>query len=385
MRALQKRASGSLCRVRVENGDDNARPRRDLRYVKNTVAIVSLRFNPAFLQHMIAFAKAVRELGFEPQFLLDRGYEGFRELTEVAPMCHSYEATSSTKWSHAIFLNASTDNPELATALHRDNVKIVYVYHEPWHMSLQYFWSEGIAGTAKAIAAHRLTVPVLKMSATVILESRFGLKMYEQGDARYNNKYVYFPQIYDDDAAVDMSALVQGKRYFSFLGTLCRSHGFDQYVAFMLRALGRGADLRFLIASRNPPPPSLEKDERFQKNRSKVEIRCGRSLTNDEMNKCYAESMCVWNVYRRSTQSGVLPKAMMFGTPVLASPVGSFPEYVRDGENGRFVNAEQTEDILRALEDIQGNIASYAENCRRSFRGSFFYQSQLAQLREILR
>ncbi|HEY2469955.1 MAG TPA: glycosyltransferase [Terracidiphilus sp.] len=353
--------------------------------MRKTVAIVSLRFNPAFLQHLIAFAKAVRELGLEPQFLLDREYERFSELTQVAPMCHSYERSSATAWSHAIFLNASTGNPELAMALHRDNVKIVYVYHEPWHMSGQYFWSEGIIGTAKAIAAHRLTVPVLKLSATVILESRFGMRMYEQADARYNSNYVYFPQIYDDDVQVELSDLVHGKRYFSFLGTLCRSHGFDQYLGFMLGALERGADLRFLIASRNALPPSLEKDARFQQSRDRIEIRCGRPLTNDEMNRCYAESFCVWNVYRRSTQSGVLPKAMMFGTPVLASAAGSFPEYVRDGENGRFVDAEQTDAILSALEDIQRNIPSYAANCRKSFRDNFFYQSQVPELRLILR
>ena len=348
------------------------------------VAIVSLRFNPAFLQHMIAFAKAVRELGFEPQFLVDRGYERFSELTREATMCHSYDPSSAASWSHAIFLNASTENPELAAALHRNKVKIVYVYHEPWHMSFQYFLSEGIMGTAKALAAHRLTVPVLRLSSTVILESRFGMRMYEQADARYNRNYAYFPQIYDDDANVGLFDLVQRKRYFSFLGTLCRSHGFDQYFEFMLSALERGADWRFLIASRNPLPPHLEKDARFQQNRSKVEIRCGRPLTNDEMNECYAESFCVWNAYRRSTQSGVLPKAMMFGTPVLASAVGSFPEYVLHGENGIFVDAEDTDGIMSALEEVRRNIASYAANCRQSFRENFFYQAQLSELRKIL-
>lgn len=58
--------------------------------------------------------------------------------------------------------------------------------------------------------------------------------------------------------------------------------------------------------------------------------------------------------YRRATQSGVVPLAMRFHTPVVSTRVGGLAEHVRDGENGFLVEPEApralAEAILRALE-----------------------------------
>ncbi len=351
--------------------------------MKNTVAIVSLRFNPAFIQHLIAFAKSLREIGFEPQFHLDRDYQRFSELTQAAPITLPGDTSFSMSWSHAIFLNASAENRDLAFMLKRSGVKILYVYHEPWHMSPSYLWSEGIIDTAKAFVAHRLTVPVLKLADTVILQSQFGVRMYQEADVRYNRRYVNFPQIYDDDAPGDILNRLQEKKYFSYIGNLSRVHGFDQYLAAMRDMLRRGKGVRFLIASRHPLPGHVLKNPILRANLDRVEIRCGRPLTNEEINRCYAESLCVWNVYRRSTQSGVLPKAFMFGTPVLASRIGSFPEYVQDGSNGKFVTHDPR-CIAKAIDELREGISRYAAGCRESFLQSFFYQSKLRELSQIL-
>jgi len=56
------------------------------------VALVSLRFNPAFIQFLIAYAKAVRALGYEPGFVLDPAYRRFTELKDVAPLFGFEEA-----------------------------------------------------------------------------------------------------------------------------------------------------------------------------------------------------------------------------------------------------------------------------------------------------
>ena len=138
--------------------------------------------------------------------------------------------------------------------------------------------------------------------------------------------------------------------------------------------------MRFLIASRLPLPGTLLNDPTLRKNLDRIEIRCGRPLGNDEINRCYLESFCVWNIYRRSTQSGVLPKAFMFGTPVIASRVGAFPEWVEEGVNGRFAEARDCEGILAALEDIRNNIEGYATRCRQTFIEKFFYRSNLAAI-----
>ncbi len=347
-------------------------------------AIVSLRFNPAFIQHLIAYAKAVSELGMEAEFLLDPPYSRFPELVAAAPIVEFRGFPVSASWDCAILLNPAVNNRKLGLELKRSGTKILYVYHEPWHMSLDYLRNEGISSAARAILAHRMTVPVLRLADTVILESHFGLEIYRSGDFRHNPKAVYFPQIYDDDTVGRGAELISQKQFFSFIGNPCRAHGFDQYLAAIRHALSSGMDVRFLIASRFALPDSVHRDPLLRQNADRLEFRCGQPLNNDEMNRCYAESFCVWNLYRRSTQSGVLPKALMFGTPVIASTAGSFPEFVRDGANGRFADAEDQGSIWVAADDMRQNIAEYSENCRKTFLEAFYYKSWLTDLRRLL-
>lgn len=352
--------------------------------MKAKIAIVSLRFNPAFIQHGIAYAKALRELGHEPEFLVDPAYKTFPEIGAAGHVRVLDSELRSVAWTHAVFLNPAVQNRDLAVALKKNGTRIVYVYHEPWQMSLSYLWSEGLAATVKASMAHWVTVPTIRLADIVILGSRYGLAAYQKWDSRYNRNSVCFPLIYDDEAPSDILGLLPQKRYFAFIGNLCRAHGFDQYLSFMRHALARGMDIRFLIASRNPIPNDLLKESLIQTNLDRIEIRCGRALDSEEINLCYAESFCVWNLYRRSTQSGVLPKAFMFGTAVIANKIGSFPEYIQQGVNGRFAKAENHQEIVDGLQDIRRNITSYAVNCRRSFHSNFFYRSLLLDLRRIL-
>lgn len=349
-----------------------------------TIFLVSLRCNPAFLQHLIAYAKAMRELGFEPAFLLDPAYKRFSELEPVAPILEACVPPRVPADARAIFFNPSLKNRSLAAALKHQGAQVIYIYHEPWQFSLAYLYGEGMLATLRAILAHRFTTPVLKLADEVIVESQYGLQQYSRSDIKFNSNPVYFPQIYDDDAKLQLDTQVSQKVYFSYIGNPCRAHGFDQFLGFVRYAILHGVDLRFLIASRHELPSTVYRDPALTKGRKKIEIRCGRPLSNQEMNRCYAESYCVWNVYRRSTQSGVLPKAFMFGAPVLASRIGSFPEYVAEGFNGRFVSGDDPEAILAATAEFRNNQERYFTNCRKSFLETFYYRAKLRELRIAL-
>jgi len=359
-------------------------PDRTAVFVDDKVAIVSLRFNPGFIQTLIAYAAAMRELGCEVEFLLDPAYCGFTELTAIAPVIQAHGSEVTGSWRYAVFVNPSTRNGELGASLKKQGTKILYVYHEPWQISLDFLRGEGLAGTLRAIVAHHMTVPILRLADCILLPSRTALAVYHTADARYNPRATYVPLIFDDDTAGDVLETLPGKRYFSFIGKPCRSHAFDQFTAAMRYAFKAGWDVRFLIAARQPLPDSVSRDPLIRKHMHQIEIRCGRPLNNQEMNRCYAESYCVWNLYRRSTQSGVLPKAFMFGTPVIASEIGSFPEFVQDRVTGRFSSAENHEHLWNAVKEMKENLAAYAMHCRRSFCETFYYRSCLPMLERLL-
>lgn len=349
----------------------------------NKVAIISLRINPAFIQHLIAYAKAIQELGGKADLLLDPSYRRFPELEQTARVVYYGVDELDPCWTHAIYLNVALENRKISAMLQARGVRQLYVYHEPWQMSLRYLLSEGLPDSLKALLAHRATVPVLKRAIVVVLESEFGLSVYQKNDARINPRAVYFPQIYDDDALASFPALLKSKRYFSFIGNPCKAHGFDQYLAFVRYCLQQNLDVEFMIACRQELP-DVEKDPLFVANADRLRIRSGKPLSNDEMNRCYAESLCIWNLYRRSTQSGVLPKALMFATPVLVTRIGSFSEYITDRYNGRFMAPGDHHGLVDAFHDFKSNQQSYGDHCRETFLRTFHYRSRLRDLAALL-
>jgi glycosyltransferase involved in cell wall biosynthesis len=281
-------------------------------------------------------------------------------------------------------MNPCTENRSIAVRLKQRQTRIFYIYHEPSQFSLRYLKDEGLAATVKAVVAHRFTTPVLKVADTVILASNHGLNTYRNGDARFNSNAIYLPLLYDDVCPPGSAEFLAKKIYFSYIGNPCRAHGFDQFVAMMRYALGADKDVKFLIACRHPLPSGLLNDPLLIRNSDRARIQCGRLLSDEEVNIFYAESLCVWNAYRRSTQSGVLPKAFMFGTPVVSTRTGSFEEYVQDGYNGVFVPSGHPEHVLNAQHAMSQDLDRYFRNCRKTFLDTFFYRAHLQQLNGAL-
>jgi glycosyltransferase involved in cell wall biosynthesis len=224
---------------------------------------------------------------------------------------------------------------------------------------------------------------MLKVSDAVILPSRYAAEVYAEGDVRYNSNAHFIPTMYDDEGA-GLVLQRAARKYFSYIGAICRGHEFDQYVAFMKRAFARRVNLHFMVASKDRLPDYVLKDKLVQDNRDRVEVVCGRALSSEEINRYYAQSFCVWNLYRRVTQSGVLVKSFMFGTPVIASRAGSFPEFVKDGFNGRFASVEDHAAIEAAVLDIREHLDEYTANCRKTFLETFFYRKTLPEFERLL-
>ena len=352
--------------------------------MKAKIGIISLRFNPAFVQHAIAFAKLIREAGHEPEFLLDDRYKCFPEFLTVAPVFGIECIQSLGGWTHAIFMNSAAENEKIGKTLKSRGTKLIYILHEPWQITWNFIKSEGAWQSIKTMTAHRLATPVLEICDRVLLASQHGLEIYRRHDAKYNPDCIYFPLIYDDTAPEDKQSLLGRKKYLGFVGALCRSHGFDHYLSFMRYVFRNNLDLQFLIASRNPLPDLVRRDPILGPKLNQIEIRCGRPLSNEEMDRCYAESFCVWMLYRRSTQSGVLPKALMFGAPVIASSVGSIPEYITERVNGRFSSATDHLRTWNSIQEMWNSRSSYFERCRQTFLKEFFFRSNLALFKQLL-
>lgn len=78
-------------------------------------------------------------------------------------------------------------------------------------------------------------------------------------------------------------------------------------------------------------------------------------------------------------------KAYMFGTPAIASNIGSFTEFVEAGRTGEIVYLPLNFDMtLDQIIKIKKNLENYSQRSRQFFLETFYYEIYLKIFEEII-
>jgi glycosyltransferase involved in cell wall biosynthesis len=348
--------------------------------------IVSLKFSPGHLAHIVAHWKLFIELGYRSHAILADEYKTMAQESGIDFEIYSDDSALSDI-DIALIYNLSVSDHSFINRLRKDNpaAKVLLMYHEPYEgftTGVNRFVHRLSTGNeiVRYIGRHVFSVAVLKSVDMVLLPSEEAERMYLASDARYNKNFCRFPLIFDDEARkIDCSA----KKYFSYIGSVSGDHGFEDFLSFMTYAWERDSSIEFQIVTRNAVSNQLVKfKEQIEQGLLRVEE--GRPQPSAVMNAAYSRSKCTWLAYRRSTQSGVLCESFMFGAPVIATPLGSFPAYVT-GENGMLVkNSRDFEGIYRAYLAISHVEDKYCKAARDTFLQRFYYQNFIESFERIL-
>ena len=186
--------------------------------------------------------------------------------------------------------------------------------------------------------------------------------------------------IFDDEA--NKADLSVRKTTISYIGTVAVDHAFDKFVSFVEAAI-QGTwftDYRFAIRTRSDIPETSMKKLRRLQSSGRLTITQGKPLITEEINLFYRESLVVWNAYNRSMQSGVLPKAFMFGAAVIVARAGE-SEFVEHEVTGMVVASnDDVDEIKRAVEKIVAEPTKFARACRAKFETTFYYKYSAANV-----
>jgi len=351
-------------------------------------AVISLHFSPAHASHMAAYGKLLSDIGFAVSYVVDERYLSVTDLAtsgEVILHCSRRDARLSG-FTLALFCNSASANYSMTNALRLKGSSFLYLFHEPesiWNLA-----GEGWKQLVRFPFSTLCSIAMLRASNGVVVPSSRARAQYEAHFLEHNRNVHTMPLLFDDEIGGPcMDAMRHGKRFFGFVGSACKSHNFDAFLAFAKFAIRAGSTIPFAIATRDDISNSLNADTELATyvSHGRIHVRQGRVLSNQEINQAYLDCFCVWNVYGRSTQSGVLPRAFMAGTPVVASRIGSFPEFVLPGITGEFVDsAEDCSGILRAAERIRSESPAYVDRCRRMFLETFYFKANGDRLASIL-
>lgn len=349
--------------------------------------IISLNYHPGHFSHLIANYKLFEDSGFTSYLYVNETFNSMDEKNEFRKINNPEELkTKVKKIDVAVFWFPSLKNIiEIIRLKFFYKAQVFYVYHEPFDSLKNYYNANfSLKKIAKICFVNLVNIPVVFLSHKIVLPSKSALAMYEEKYTLLNKNYALIPLLFDDEAPAKIE--VSTKKYISYIGTIAADHAFDRFVDFVYDALKNNwfPETSFLIAV------SSKLSERDQKilgpylQSDRLVIRDGKRMTNAEINQHYQDSLVVWNAYHRSMQSGVLPKAYMFGAPVIVLARNA-NEFIENYKTGVLINDNKnTVEIKTAILEILSKKEFYFENCRKKFAENFYYKNKIDDYLSLL-
>jgi glycosyltransferase involved in cell wall biosynthesis len=343
------------------------------------ILIVSMHFSPGFIGHMKAWYKLSKECGYNTKLFFDQKYENYFDVNEYDYMTELNEVEGFHP-NFAVVQNTGFENIEFFKWCTKHSCKIFYILHEPY-MGVRELLKDGSYFAKQAVACI-LNVWLCARATKVILCSQYAkdnCRKYMKGAYK---KEAFLPLLFLDDYHQEENI---AREYFSMIGTYAEPHGSDIFIKHIKEAYEIGSKQKFQIATRSDITDMIS-DPIYKKmqDEGQLLVQQGRPLTEEEMSAAYRRSVATWNGYRRSTQSGVLPNAFMQGTPVIATKLGSFEEFVKNGHTGVFIDDFERATITDAVCKVQRAGKSMNEECREFFLTHFYYRNQLDAFKKIV-
>ena len=138
-----------------------------------------------------------------------------------------------------------------------------------------------------------------------------------------------------------------------FFGRLSYYKGIDLLLEAIPTVLEQYPDEKFIIAGKPAYGYKVE-GEAMEKHKQNIEIIL-RYLSIEELVQQIQHAKFIVCPYRDATQSGVLMTCLATGKVVIATNVGSFPEYIKDNVNGLLAEPDSGSIAKKILEALNGN------------------------------
>lgn len=341
-----------------------------------TALIISLNFNPGHVSHLRACYKQLKECGYHSVYYVNEDFVGF--LPRDSRVC-IYEQCKVEKGDVAIFLFPSLKNILLIRSLKQQGTEIIYIFHEPL-APMKVYRKAGFSYKylAKLWLINRINALTVKWSDVVLLPSKKAVELYNDNPLYNNMNAHYLPLLYDDERSLDHP---KNREYFGYIGTVAADHSFYEFLKFVEWAIkkNRLPQLKFLIATKSEfEVPQALTDS------SRVVLQKGRPLSDEEINEYYASTYIVWNAYARTTQSGVLAKSFMFGTPAIVLRK-NLSEFTEDGKEVVAIDDNTSfEQIEEAVIKIMETFPDFSNAARKRFENTFYYKKYNEQMKSLI-
>ena len=355
--------------------------------IPKNILIVSLNFNPGHFSHLVANYKLFEDAGYNPYLYINAEFNKMDKNEKYNKINFANDLKKIKSVELALFWFPSLFNiVEIIRLRVLYKSTIAYVYHEPFE-SIKKYYNSGFSfrRILKIYLIDLISIVVILLTHKIILPSSKAFNLYKEKYSFYNKKFTNIPLIFDDEASNLIK--LNYKKYFSYIGTIANDHAFCNYINFIESAIKNQwfPNLLFLIATKSIIPNKERKIIEPYLNSGRIIISEGHPMTNEEINSYYNDSLIVWNAYNRSMQSGVLPKAYMFGAAV----IGSYQcdnEFVDNHKTGVLVkDNNNVNEIKSASNEMIEKRNLFYLSSRNKFLDNFYYKKNIEKFVSLLK
>ncbi|MCH2185129.1 glycosyltransferase, partial [Myxococcota bacterium] len=230
--------------------------------------------------------------------------------------------------------------------------KLVYGFKRASLLYVYEFFSRGMA----------------RLSDAVILPSENAGEVFDRFFSGFRGDARIIPLPYADERCDEEFE----RRYVSFVGHIGNAYqkGFDLFLEMVEENAKRSGKLVFQLVTGENPENALS--ALSPSARESLSVVHQDRLTDQKISQAVRQSLAVVLLQRRVMQSGVLPVAFMNGTPVIASDLEGFTEFVDEGKTGCILPVDPTlEQRFEAIERIREKIDEMAPLSRRAYEERF--------------
>ena len=137
------------------------------------------------------------------------------------------------------------------------------------------------------------------------------------------------------------------KKHILFFGRLSPYKGIDELLKAMPAVFKEFPDEQLIIAGKKVPGYVMDEEiiNRYKNNITLIE----KHIPPEELVELIQHAKFVVCPYKDATQSGVLMTAFGLKTPVIATNVGSFPEFIEDDVNGLLVPGDDAQKLSEQI------------------------------------
>ncbi|MBO9200846.1 MULTISPECIES: glycosyltransferase family 4 protein [Niastella] len=137
------------------------------------------------------------------------------------------------------------------------------------------------------------------------------------------------------------------KKHILFFGRLSPYKGIDDLLKAMPAVFNEFPNEQLIIAGKTVHDFNID-EELIKKYKNNITL-LDKHIPNEELAELIQRSKFIVCPYKDATQSGVLMTAFGFNTPVIATNVGAFPEFINENVNGLLVPPNDPEKLAEGM------------------------------------